>query len=102
MFPHSCKILDSPRGLQKPSATLGVHKAHSYIYQNIEDHINARYIAVAGLTLLVWTHLTTLDEEMKHIWNNDAGVTFNKALFVVVRYSTTVAFGFVLLGFDFP
>ena len=48
---------------------------------------------------MIWTHLTTLDEEIECIWNNDAGLTLNKALFVAVRYFTTVAFGFVPLEF---
>ena len=66
------------------------------------DHFNARYIAVAGFTLMIWTHLTRLDEEATYIWSPDARVTLNKALFTIVRYFTTIAFGFVLHKFDFP
>jgi len=50
---------------------------------------------MAGLTLLIWTHLTTLDEEIRYIWNIGAGLTLNKALFGAIRYFTTVVFGFV-------
>jgi hypothetical protein len=50
---------------------------------------------------MIWTHLTTLDEEIECIWNNNAGLTLNKALFVAVRYFTTVAFGFVPSSLSF-
>lgn len=45
---------------------------------------------------MIWTHLTTLDKEAAYIWSNDERVTLNKVLFAIVRYFTTVAFGFVL------
>jgi len=51
---------------------------------------------------MIWTHLTTLDEEIRCIWHNNAGVTLNKVLFVGVRYFTTIAFGFVLDQSEFP
>jgi hypothetical protein len=45
---------------------------------------------------MIWTHITTLDEEVKSIWKNAAGVTLNKVLFAIVRYFLIVSFGFVL------
>lgn len=74
----------------------GVPPADTHILQNVTDHFNARYIASAGLTLMIWSHLTTFDTEIKYIWKNGAGVTLNKTLFCVVRYFATVIFGFVL------
>jgi len=50
---------------------------------------------------VIWSHLTTLDEEKKYIWNNGAGVTLNKALFFTVRYFATVTIGFVLFESGF-
>jgi len=50
---------------------------------------------------MIWTQLTTLDEETKYIWNNGAGVTLNKALFFYVRYFATATNGFVLLASEF-
>lgn len=51
---------------------------------------------------MIWSHITTLDEEIRSIWDNDAGVTLNKVLFVGVRYFTTIALGFVLHQSEFP
>lgn len=51
---------------------------------------------------MIWTHLTTLDEEKTYIWSKDVGLTWNKALFAAVRYISTVTFGFVRLEFKFP
>ena len=51
---------------------------------------------------MIWTHLTTLDEETTYIWRTDVGFTWNKALFVAVRYISTVTYGFVRLDFKFP
>jgi len=65
------------------------------LYKGVEGHFNAGCIAIAGLTLLIWTHLTTLDDEIRYIWNIGAGLTVNKALFGAIRYFTTVEFGFV-------
>ena len=50
---------------------------------------------------MIWTHLTTLDEEIRYIWSKDVGLTWNKALFAAVRYISTVTFGFVRLEFKF-
>ena len=51
---------------------------------------------------MIWTHLTTLDEETMYIWSKDVGVTLNKVLFTAVRYISTVTFGFVHLEFKSP
>jgi len=51
---------------------------------------------------MIWTHLTTLDEEKKYIWGRDVGVTLNKALFVAVRYISLVTFGLVRFDVKFP
>ena len=67
----------------------------------MQDHFYARCVAIAGLTLMIWTHLTTLDEEKKYIWNYGVGLTLNKALFCVVRYFATVTILFVLFESEF-
>ena len=53
-------------------------------------------MAIAGLTFMIWTHLTTLEDERKYIWNYGTGVTLNKTLFCVVRYFTTLTILLVL------
>jgi len=47
------------------------------------------------MTLMIWTHLTTLDEEIRYIWNKETRVTLNKILFGIVRYFATIMFGCV-------
>ncbi|KAF8167046.1 hypothetical protein K438DRAFT_2024958 [Mycena galopus ATCC 62051] len=56
---------------------------HSVVaaFQNV---VITRYIGVAGLVVLLYDHLLTLDDEVKYIWT--APRTLAKGLFLLLRY----------------
>jgi len=70
----------------------------------VSSHFIPTYTRIPGATStpssvspMIWTHVPTLDTEIKYLWNIGAGATLNKAFF---DYSilATVTIWFVLLN----
>ncbi|KAJ6534839.1 hypothetical protein B0H19DRAFT_1271529 [Mycena capillaripes] len=50
----------------------------------LENVLITRYVSAAGLVLLLYDHVLTLDDEVEHIWS--APTTLAKILFLILRY----------------
>ncbi|KAJ6534825.1 hypothetical protein B0H19DRAFT_1038857 [Mycena capillaripes] len=50
----------------------------------LENVVITRYVSAAGLVLLLYDHVLTLDDEVEHIWS--APTTLAKILFLILRY----------------
>ncbi|KAF8145033.1 hypothetical protein K438DRAFT_1992187 [Mycena galopus ATCC 62051] len=56
------------------------------LLQLIADAQTTNYLAAAGITLLVFEHISTFSEEVKFVWKT--GLSLWSVLYVWIRYFT--------------
>ncbi|KAF8186563.1 hypothetical protein K438DRAFT_1765332 [Mycena galopus ATCC 62051] len=62
------------------------------LLQLIADAQTTNYLAAAGITLLVFEHISTFSEEVKFVWKT--GLSLWSVLYVWIRYFTLTVVAF--------